>query len=201
MFIALEQPSYEHLPWGPFKSVEEFMEKLYNIRIHPNVGQTVFAVYDKTKATETGDPDGALAGLMGYSNTNPAQLSTELAALISPRFQRSHVTSNAMGLLLHYALDLPSTGGLGLRRVEWRASPLNASSIKAAERMGFKKDGYFRWHWVLPDEKERGNGLSTRAGDPRERNLGRDTVVLSICWDDWEESVKGHVDAVMARKN
>ena len=203
-FIALEPPSYQYLPFGPFNSVEDFMANLYDVRIHPNRGQTLFAVYDKTQVSgETGpggSPDGALAGVMGYTNTSEAHLTTEIGFVLTfPRFQRTHVTSHAIGLLLHYALDLPSAGGLGLRRVEWRASPLNQASIRAAERMGFKRDGYFRWNWVLPEGKDMGNGLQRRDGDPRMRNVGRDSVIMGICWDDWEDSVKAQVDAVMAR--
>ena len=71
--------------------------------------------------------------------------------------------------------------------------------MRAAERMGFKRDGYFRWNWVLPEGKDVGNGLRRRDGDPRVRNVGRDTVVMGICWDDWEDSVRAQVDAVMTR--
>ena len=152
--------------------------------------------------TSLGDglADGALAGVMGCTNTSAPHLTAEIGFVLTfTRFQRTHVTSHAIGLLLHYALDVPSAGGLGLRRNEWRASPSNQASIRAAERMGFKRDGYFRWNWVLPEGKEMGNGLQRREGDPRIRNVGRDSLIMSICWDDWEDSARARVDAVMAR--
>jgi RimJ/RimL family protein N-acetyltransferase len=182
--------------------VGEFL-KWYDTELHPNKGIAMFAVYDKTGVAATGDPEGVLAGIMGYTNTSAPNLSTEIAwVLTSPRFQRTHVTSHAIGLLLHYALDLPSDGGLGLRRVEWRTSTLNEGSLRAAERMGFKRDGHFRWAMVLPQSAGKtGNGRPRRAGDPREDNAGRDTVSLAVCWDEWEDSVKDQVNAVMERTN
>ncbi|PFH45122.1 hypothetical protein AMATHDRAFT_71982 [Amanita thiersii Skay4041] len=54
--------------------------------------------------------------------------------ILSP-FQRTRVTSNAVGLLLPYCLDVPSAEGLGLRRVVWQASVLNSKSVKVANRM------------------------------------------------------------------
>ncbi|KAF8074496.1 acyl-CoA N-acyltransferase [Lyophyllum atratum] len=200
-FFAIPSPSYDNFPWGPYLTPEEFNSTLVENRIHPNPACVLFAVYDKTKAQETGDVDGALAGVIGFADASADNLHAEIAfVLISPRFQRTHVTSNAIGLLLHYALDLPSEGGLGLRRVVWKASPLNAPSLKAAERMGFSKEGVLRWHWVLPEGKETGgNGRERRAGDPRRDAQGRDSVVLSLCWDDWESSGRARVDAAMAR--
>ncbi|GLB43174.1 putative acetyltransferase (GNAT) domain containing protein [Lyophyllum shimeji] len=197
-FFALPSPSYEYFPWVPYLTAEQFNASLIEGRIHPNPGCVLFAIYDKTKASNA---DGALAGVIGFTDASAANLQAEVAfVMISPPFQRTHVTSNAIGLLLHYALDLPSEGGLGLRRVAWKASPANAASVKAAERMGFRREGLLRWHWVLPEGKETGgNGRERRAGDPRPQALGRDTMVLSLCWDDWESSGRARVDAVMAR--
>ncbi|KAF5369642.1 hypothetical protein D9615_010249 [Tricholomella constricta] len=186
---------------GPIPDRRRFQFLPHRNRIQPNPACVLFAVYDKTKAAETGNPDGALAGAIGFCDASSANLHAEVAfVMISPRFQRTHVTSNAIGLLLHYTLDLPSEGGLGLRRVVWKASPLNAASVKAAERMGFTKEGVLRWHRVLPEGKSMGgNGRERRTGDPKENALGRDTVVLSLCWDDWEAYGRDRVVAAMAR--
>ncbi|KAK0496417.1 hypothetical protein EDD18DRAFT_1353164 [Armillaria luteobubalina] len=163
---------YDFFPIGPFKDDEECIASLQKLLQDTN-GITMFAVYDKTKE------EGAFAGLTGYVGN------------------RTHVTSNAIGILLKYALDLDS---LGLRRVTWQASTANAASIKAAERMGFRKEGVLRWRKVWPESKSRGaNGTPVRKGDPREDALGRDTVVLSICWDDWEGGVRAHVEKTMVR--
>ncbi|KAG6855761.1 hypothetical protein H0H87_011190 [Tephrocybe sp. NHM501043] len=201
-FFALPSPSYEYFPWGPFSTPGEFHSILFQGRIQPNQSCVLFAIYDKTIVPETGvTVDGALAGVIGLTDASAANLSAEMAfVMISPKFQRTHVTSNAIGLLLHYCLDTPAEGGLGLRRMVWKASPLNSPSIKAAQRMGFTKEGILRWHWVLLNGKESGgNGKARREGDRDSSALGRDSVVLSLCWDDWESFGKADVDRVMAR--
>lgn len=165
----------------------------------------LFAVYDKTRcsADTTGIDEGlgALAGLIGLVKTSMMNLSTEIGpVLILPSFQRTHVTSNAIGLMLRYILDPPSQAGLGLRRVVWQANSNNLPSIKAAERLGFKHEGVARWAFVLPEGKRIGNGLERRTEDPKRKNLGRDSVMLSICWDEWEDGGRRLVDTVIARK-
>jgi RimJ/RimL family protein N-acetyltransferase len=120
--------------------------------------------------------------------------------MILPSFQRTHVTSNAVGLLLHYALDLPVDGGLGLRRAVWQANVFNEASVRSAERMGFKLEAVLRWDRVLPiDKDDARNKKGERNGDPRAGCVGRDTAMLSICWDDWESGGKEHVDSIMDR--
>lgn len=190
---------YQHLPFGPFESVDHFVDTFVEGRVRSNPALILFAVYDKTKAT-LGNTDGELAGTIGLLNTSTANLSTEIGfVLMLPAFRRTHVTSNAIGLLLRYTLNLPAAGGLGLRRVVWMASQINEPSIRAAERMGFKREAVLRWAVVLPEGKVQGNGRERRKGDPKENQLGRDTVVLAICWDDWENGGKEKVDAIMER--
>ncbi|KAK0463860.1 acyl-CoA N-acyltransferase [Desarmillaria tabescens] len=187
---------YDFIPLGPYKDKEEFIASLGEM-VEGNDGMTMFAVYDKTRTKE----EEGYAGLVGYVDSSAQDLVTEIFVIIAPAFHRTHVTSNAIGILLKYALDLPG-GGLGLRRVVWQASVANTASIRTAERMGFRREGVLRWHRAWPEAKSRGaNGIRVRKGDPREEAfpLGRDTVVLSICWDDWEGGVRAHVEATMAR--
>ena len=200
-FASSTTSLYDHLPFGPFETVEDFLSVLVENR---NPACVLFAVYDKTRpsASPASGDEGAFAGTIGLQNTSTTNLSTEIGfILILPPFQRTHVTSNAIGLLLQYTLNRPSEGGLGLRRVAWKASPNNLPSIKAAERLGFKREGVTRWAFVLSEGKRNGNGFERRKGDPRENCLGRDTVDLSICWDEWEDGRRMHVDVVMARKS
>jgi RimJ/RimL family protein N-acetyltransferase len=139
--------------------------------------------------------------MLGLLCTSPTDLSTELGFVLTlPRFQRTHITSNAVGLLLHWALD-PAPHGLALRSVAWKANALNAASVRAAERMGFRREGLLRWDRVLPAAKSAagGNGRGVREGDPKPECLGRDTVLLSLCWDDWEGGAREVVDARMQR--
>ncbi|KAG8697547.1 hypothetical protein FRC09_007785 [Ceratobasidium sp. 395] len=87
----------------------------------------------------------ALAGAMGYLRADPESASIEIGyAIVLPAYQRTFVSTHAIGLLLRYALDLPVDGGLGLRRVQWQAHADNAPSIRAAQRMGMKLEGIMR---------------------------------------------------------
>jgi RimJ/RimL family protein N-acetyltransferase len=190
------------LPFGPFDTIQQ-LSALVEGWIRSDPACILFAVYDKTKASPgaPGDDEGALAGVIGLLDTSTRNLSSEIGfVIILPSFQRTHVTSNAIGLLLRYTLDLPSEGGLGLRRIVWKASPHNLPSIKAAERLGFKRECVARWSFVLPEWKQIGNGLDRRREDPKMNCLGRDSVILSMCWDDWEDGGRTQANTLMERR-
>lgn len=167
--------------------------------IEPDPGMILYAVMDKMLR-----PRPTLAGLIGFLNSSVANLCTEIGFIVTlPAFQRTHVTTNAVGLLLHYALDLPELGGLGLRRVQWQASASNQRSVDAAIKLGFRFEGVQRWQRALPSAKSKAvssNGIPLRGGDPRRENPGRDTAILAICWDDWEEGCRERVDEMMKPK-
>jgi RimJ/RimL family protein N-acetyltransferase len=182
------------------------LTSFYNPIIHKNPGFVLFLLIDKTRTPSTSGgitgEEGAIAGHMAYMNTSEKNLATEIGyVLILPPFQRTHVTSNATGLMMHYMLDTPERGGLGLRRVFWQTNALNLASRRTAERLGFRFEGILRWDRVLPNNKQEfGNGIKVREGDPRgEACVGRDTAMFSHCWDDWEGGGREKVDAIMAR--
>ncbi|KAJ7794753.1 hypothetical protein B0H14DRAFT_3093722 [Mycena olivaceomarginata] len=153
---------------------QDFVTTVIEQRIQPDRGIVLFAVFDTSVAGAAPQ----LAGTIGLLDTSAANLRTEVGFVITlPRFQRTHVTSNAAGLLLQWALETPEAGGLGLRRVAWKANVHNAGSVRVAER-----------------EIEGGNGGGIRGGDPKPRSLGRDTVFLSLCWDDWEAGARESVN-------
>ncbi|KAF7327791.1 N-acetyltransferase domain-containing protein [Mycena kentingensis (nom. inval.)] len=152
----------------------------------------VFAIIDKTKG-----PDGAFAGTIGFMRTSLPNLSIEIGPVIClPDFQRTFVTSNAIGILLRYALNTAKDGGLGFRRVQWTTNEENVASVRAAERLGFKKEGVLRWNTVLGPEKK---GLD--APEERGSGRGRHTVMLAVCWDDWEDGGRELVDGVVDRRS
>lgn len=157
----------------------------------------LFCIIDKT-TPDASRPElgGSMAGLIGLYTTSAQNLTTEIGpVIVAPAFQRTHVSSNAIGIIMHYALDLASagTGGLGMRRAQWKTHPTNVASVKVAERMGLAYEGTMRWAFVLPEGKE---GRKSREGDPLS-GLGRDSVLFAICWDDWENSVREKVDQLM----
>ncbi|KAF8547055.1 hypothetical protein OG21DRAFT_1517655, partial [Imleria badia] len=167
----------------------------------------LYAILDKTRSPPTHDgttppPSSAeFAGTIGYLHGSPTNFSIEIGFIIVfPPFQRTHVTTNAVGLLLHYALDLPTASlpGLGLRRVQWQTSEQNGVSIRVAERMGFKREALLRWDRVFPGGQGKvGNGEEMREGDPRPGTIGRHSVMFGICWDDWENGWREQVARLM----
>uniref|UniRef100_D8QJR9 N-acetyltransferase domain-containing protein n=1 Tax=Schizophyllum commune (strain H4-8 / FGSC 9210) TaxID=578458 RepID=D8QJR9_SCHCM len=195
-FIPLHQTHaryFEHVPFGPWTSVNE-MRAAIEPRILNDPTAVMFAhdavdTPGETNAVDTPDETNAVAGCIGYLAASPANLSAELAfVLCLPAFQGKHIASEASRLLMHLALDTPEQGGLGLRRLEWRANSLNVKSIQLAMHLGFRLDAILRWHFVFPEHKA-GNGRSIREGDPRPGTKGRDTAVLSLTWDDWENTL------------
>jgi RimJ/RimL family protein N-acetyltransferase len=202
---------YTHLPFGPFSSASEIDDYL-TARIHHDPALVLFAVIDKTRSDDFHvDDNGAFAGVIAYLNTSAVNLLTEIGfVIILPAFQRTHVTSNAVGLLLQYALNLPSEGGLGLRRVQWQTNSPNAASIAVAERMGFRKEALLKWDRVFHggwETDKTGNnrtmprrGAAVESGESNKEPMGRDTVMLSLCFDDWEEGGKEKVEAAMNRR-
>lgn len=176
-----------------FPTYPDLLTLLEDIRSDPNC--LVFAIIDKTKEKENGDIGYSLAGMIGVLNCSSKNLAVEIGAvIILSAFQRTFISSNAIGAILMHWLNVPSDGGLGFRRVYWTANPYNEASIRTAERMGLKKEGVLRWTWCLPV----GN-VGKEAGKERGEKLGRDSVMLSICWDDWENGGREHVEKVIAR--
>ncbi|TFK25835.1 acyl-CoA N-acyltransferase [Coprinopsis marcescibilis] len=190
------------LPFGPFTTLAGLEIGFIEDTIRKDDKRLLFAIFDKTKASAEYS-GGAFAGAIAYINSSPAAFATEIGCvMILPPFQRTHVASNAVGILLKYALDLPSEGGLGLRRVFWQANKFNKPSVWLADRMGFHHEAILRWDRALSKGKDEAwNGKVVREGDPLPHSVGRDTTILSLCWDDWEAGRKGHVETVMNRVN
>ena len=112
--------------------------------------------------------------------------------LTLPPFQRTHVTTHGVGLLLAWCFD-----ELKLRRVQWQTNVENDKSWRAAEKLGFTKEGVIRWQRVLPPGKMHG-AVPPGNGDPKPEWGGRHTMLLAMCWDDWEDGVKAKVTERMA---
>ncbi|KAF7986826.1 hypothetical protein HWV62_12520 [Athelia sp. TMB] len=177
---------YKYLPFGPFSTLADYVDTFVESRVHSNPSNVLFAIIDTTGAED------AVAGTIGLQAASPANLSAEIGfVIVLPAFQRTHVARTAIGLLLRYALDAPSGdgGGLGLRRVQWQAHSENKASVRAAERLGFRVEALIRWDRVLRDDKL---GKVGRGGQ-----IGRDTWMLGICWDDWEGGVRAAVNAIL----
>jgi RimJ/RimL family protein N-acetyltransferase len=161
----------------------------------------MFLVVDKTKpvvAAEGKNLGGAMAGTMSYITTSKANRvrvhrripyslvltrflpqSTEIGFVITLKSaQRTHVTSNAVGLLMKYALNLPSDPtfpGLGLRRVQWTCDsgnkPSPRSGSASSSRVPYAGCGSFR----------RPVRLARRRARMIRRRETDDTTTISVC--------------------
>lgn len=165
---------YTFIPETP-PSPSAFLD-IIQTRVQASPTVIVFAVLDKTQ------PGVPLAGIIGLLNTSTESLMTELGWLLTlPAFQRTHVTTNAIGLLLTWCLDSRAHGGLSLRRVQYQTNTENAGSIRKAELFGFTREMVQRYTRVV-------------------HKPGKwDTVMYSMCWDDWVHH-RETVHALMSRK-
>jgi RimJ/RimL family protein N-acetyltransferase len=185
--------------WYPFplSSLDQILTEV-ELRARRNPTWILFAIIDKARG-------GALAGVIGLLDASAHNLSVEIGwVVVFPAFQRTYVTSNAAGILLRYALELPDPetagrGGLGFRRVQWSAHAANQPSQAVARRMGMKEECVVRWAQVMP-EGTVGNGIALRDGDPMSRRAGRHNIIFSLCADEWENGGREHVVGVMNRK-
>jgi RimJ/RimL family protein N-acetyltransferase len=200
--VLNEHPNYyQYVPFPKVETEADYMSKVYDTFVSSNLENCMYAVIDKTALPNEGRTEDNYAGTISLVSTNPTNAATEIGIAIFPGFHRTHVTTNAVGLLLQWVLDPPSAGGLGLRRVEWLTQSDNLPSRKAAERMGFELEGISRWQRVVPP----GNiGLSVEALEKRNGTKGeaqgRHTAIYSIVWDEWDEK-RPHVIAQMERKD
>ncbi|KAK1219709.1 hypothetical protein PQX77_017570 [Marasmius sp. AFHP31] len=114
---------------------------------------------------------------------------------IFPEFRGKHIFKHACFLLLSYALSPIKEGGLGVVRVGWRTPPENVRSQKAAEKIGFKREGIMRCYEVkdfdphsnYPNEAENIiNDGTNRATE--------DGVVFSMTVHDWLGSEKAELE-------
>jgi RimJ/RimL family protein N-acetyltransferase len=166
----------------------DFMREFYDKHVSVSPDQCLYVIFDKVTAPGKENNYSNYAGTIALTGTNPVDAVTEIGVLIFPEFQRTHVATNAIGLLLLWTLDPPSAGGLGLRRVQWQTHAENAASRRAALRMGFEFEGIARWNHVFPHGKvalpvealEKRNG--TKGEFP-----GRHTAVFSIVWEEWDD--------------
>lgn len=192
---------FDYLPFGPYESRESFDSwyEEFNQTPHSNI---FFAIFDKTRENAV---DKGFAGMIVLLDVSKEQLSAEIGLTILSAFHRTHVTTNAIGLLLHWLLNPTSDPvrgpiGLGLRRVYWTADIHNKRSIALAERLGMKLEAISRWARVLPaDRVKLAKREKVREGDPREECPGRHSARLAICWDDWVSGGRDKVDQQMQR--
>jgi len=144
--------SWAFLPYGPFASEAEHVawlreqaardDPLFSAVVEPGTGRAV--------------------GVGTLMSIVPDHATIEIGHLwFSPVLQRTPAATEALVLLLRYALD-----GLGYRRMEWKCDAANAASRRAALRLGYRFEGVFFNHRVI-------------------KGRNRDTAWFSILDEEW----------------
>jgi RimJ/RimL family protein N-acetyltransferase len=124
-----------------------------------------FIVYDKTT--------GQYAGSTRFYDIQPSLETLQLGyTWYGEKFRGTKLNKHCKFLLLQFAFE-----DLGMQRVEFRADARNERSIAAMKSLGCKVDGILRSNMPLED--------GTR----------RDSIILSILKNEWEQEVKAHLQA------
>ncbi|KAJ5797851.1 uncharacterized protein N7503_007147 [Penicillium pulvis] len=191
---------FSHMSINPWNSLSDLQSAFYDshdrhILSYANPESFAYAIIDKTKPPSSDDAEGELAGTISYIKTSPTHLSTELGfVVVLPPYQRSHVAANAVGLLLLNAFAAKEEAGL-----DWGGT-MNPGSVRLAEKMEFERIGVTKWHMrfnkgAINGKVGHGRGLPP-GSDPED--LWRDTVELSLSWEDWlgggEEKARSVMD-------
>ena len=96
-----------------------------------------FAVIDRAS--------GRCEGRQTLMRITPEHGVIEIGSILwGPAISRSRVATEALYLFAKYSFET-----LGYRRFEWKCNSLNAPSIRAAGRFGFRYEGQFRQHMVI----------------------------------------------------
>ena len=158
---------WTYLPYGPFADAEAYREWVEGVEGRDDV--IFFAILD----AERGKP----LGVASYLRIAPEVGSIEVGHLRFARaLQRTATSTEAMYLMMRNVFD-----GLGYRRYEWKCDCLNAPSLAAARRLGFRFEGTFRNHLVT-------------------KGRNRDTSWLAITAEEWPE-IRGGLEGWLDPSN
>ena len=130
LFEALSaDANWTYLPYGPFESFESYRTWLSESA--QKCDPQFFAIVETSS--------GRALGIASYLRIDPRNGSIEVGHLnFSPLLQRTAAATEAMYLMMARAFCL------GYRRYEWKCDSLNASSRRAALRLGLSFEGVFR---------------------------------------------------------
>jgi RimJ/RimL family protein N-acetyltransferase len=145
---------WEYLPSGPWADEAAFAVWL----------RAQAAAFDMVRFALRPTATGTAAGMASYLDIHPLDGVIEIGGIwFMPELQRTRAATEALYLLLSYAMD-----ELGYRRMQWRCNSLNVKSRNAARRLGFRFEGVFYNHQIL-------------------KGRNRDTAWYSILDDEWPE--------------
>jgi RimJ/RimL family protein N-acetyltransferase len=125
---------WTYMFYGPFADAGSFSNFLEKIAVLQE--QVYYAIVDR---------DGRAAGWAALMEIRPQPRVIEVGSIVyGPALQRTPLATEAQYLLARYAFET-----LGYRRYEWKCDALNATSRRAALRLGFTFEGIFRQHMIV----------------------------------------------------
>lgn len=133
--IGRDEPLWKEVPPGPFADAAAFSGWLEERAARTD--QALYALIDKsgTRAAE---------GLYLLINIESAMGRIEMGLMLGPNLSRKTAATEAFLLLGRYVFET-----LVYRRLEWRCSPENTASMRAAERFGYQLEGILRQNaWI-----------------------------------------------------
>jgi RimJ/RimL family protein N-acetyltransferase len=157
--------NWTYLPYGPFDSAAAYRTFAEQMQDREDV--IAYAIVDRALERPV--------GVATYLRLDPPNGSIEVGHLsYAPALQRTPMSTEAMYLMMRRVFD-----DWGYRRYEWKCDSLNAPSVAAARRLGFRYEGTFFNQIVM-------------------KGRNRDTSWLSILDGEWprlREALEGWLDA------
>jgi RimJ/RimL family protein N-acetyltransferase len=133
---------WDYMLGGPFNELSEF-RAVWEAQIK-SPDMVLYAIISNDQPTTPSGVDNVV-GCASYMNINTTNRCVEVGSVMfSPRLQRTPAATEAMYLMAKHAFE-----DLGYRRYEWKCNTLNASSQRAALRLGFTFEGIFRQHMII----------------------------------------------------
>lgn len=133
--IGSDSSLWQDVPPGPFADQAAFAAWLAERAVRPD--QALFALVEKGARRKA-------EGLYLLINIEAAMGRIELGLMLGAGLSRTTAATEAFFLMGRYVFET-----LGYRRLEWRCSPVNAASMRAAERFGFTREGVLRQNaWI-----------------------------------------------------
>jgi RimJ/RimL family protein N-acetyltransferase len=127
--------SWTYLGFGPYATIEGMARAVMDFS----------AMHDPMFWAARPVATGIVLEWLALMDIQPKNASIELGNIwFSPRMQRTRAATEAIFLTLKLAAD-----DLGYRRLVWKCNALNASSKRAAERLGFIYEGRHRMHMLV----------------------------------------------------
>jgi RimJ/RimL family protein N-acetyltransferase len=131
--------SWDYLRYGPFASQDELLERILELAARSD--QPFWAVRPELT--------GVAQGWLSLCDVYPLDGAIEIGSIwFSPALQRTRAATEAIFLLMRYAMD-----ELKYQRLVWRCLSANQASIKAALRYGFTPEGVWRGSAFIKDRR------------------------------------------------